>query len=250
MFKSAYRSMLSKSNMTSEEKEWSMVMEFPGFVTYRVSVILISYILFLLSGVLLKAGGFRIVNNTCFLLFLIFLGVDFLNLTDFFVSKTVLFKRLDDFLYFNLYTKKGRAITRQQFKKIKRTAPNLYKQLKVQKVAGMCYNVSLLLITKVLQKGSIIFLAVHDSSPTDHKNTDYHMHVLYANDGYVFDTDSCLQIPLDVYISINKASIFGEFSFEEIGDDLDEFVDKLHPRLIAWCKEHNVFLWREFPVVE
>lgn len=212
-------------------------------------MILISCILFLPIGIFLEIGGINILNIE-FFLFLIFIAVVLANLSYFVISKTEVFESLDDFLYFNLYTKKGKAITRQQFKRIKRSAPNLYKLLRKQNVAGMCYTVSLLLITKVIQKGSIIFLAINDFSPTDHKNTNYHMHVLYVNDGYVFDTDSCLQIPLDLYISINKASIFGEFSFEEIGDDPKEFSDKLHPKLIAWCKVHNVFLWTECPVVE
>ena len=77
------------------------------------------------------------------------------------------------------------------------------------------------------------------------------MHTLYLNKGYVFDTNFSLQIPYEDFLTINKVRIFKVFSYKDVKDvDFLEFRTMLHPQLVNWCEENQIFLWSTCPVVE
>lgn len=154
------------------------------------------------------------------------------------------------FLYFNIYAKKGKALTRKDFKKLKKVHRPFYRYFYDGKAINECYFTSFFLL-KLLQKGKMQFLAVRDYDPSWRENCDYHMHVVYVNNGYIFDTDSYLQFPYDKYISLMDAKEFKSFSFEDVKDLTEEEFGKIHhSELVSWCKKNHFFLWVDCPVVE
>lgn len=249
MLKSAFRKRISKLN--TEDQKWMMIMEYPIFSASMLSVF--AFVLMVVIPVGIVFDYLIVFFELDFLIaFSIMLPIEiiFILLSFKFGAKIPIISKLYSLLYFNIYTRKGKAITRKQFKKIREEYLELYKLISLQKVASSCYSVSFELL-KLLREGAIIFLAIDDIDTSVHKNTDFHMHTLYLNNGYVFDTDSSLQIPYDEYLSISKAKIFKIFSFDDIKDfDFMEFRDMFHSQLVDWCKTNQIFLWSTCPVVE
>ncbi len=249
MLKSIFRK--SISNYPKGKQEIMMTVSYPGFVTDHLSIIF-----FVLMVVLPPAIFFDFLNCFFKLNFwitispLLIFEIVLMSMSYKFFLKIPVISKLHNWLYFNLYTKKGNAITKQDFERMKNEFPALYKYIALQKAPGYCYPICHMLLD-FLKKGKITFLAVEDFDSTWHKNTNYHMHVLYVNGDYAFDTDSCLQIPYDEYISINDVKIYKTFSLEDEEDLPDRMQNnKAHQELVSWCKENQVFLWNTCPVVE
>lgn len=96
---------------------------------------------------------------------------------------------------------------------------------------------------KALKTGSIEFLAVKKFSPHDDEEDDgkdFTMHVLYANNGWAFDTYSSRQYPIEKLHEIYKAKIYKSFSFNEISSkSYKEFREEQEPELAKWSIDND-----------
>ena len=84
-------------------------------------------------------------------------------------------------LFFLIYTKKGKAITKKDFSKIKHIKEELYLFIETQMCKGYCYSICFE-ICKVLKKGYIEFLAIRDiriCGEDEDDEKDFTMHVLF-----------------------------------------------------------------------
>ena len=233
--------------LSTRDQKWIRTIVYPDFASSILSVCVFTLMVMIPICVILDCLVYFF-SFDIWLALSIVLTLEVIILK--FRHRISIISKLDTFLYFNIYTKKGKAITRKQFKKIKKEYPELYALISSQKAAGECYAVSFELL-KLLKEGELIFLAVNDDDPNAHKNTNHHMHTLYLNKGYVFDTDFSLQVPYEDFHTINKVRIFKIFSYNDVKDvDFLEFRTMLHPQLVNWCEENQIFLWSTCPVVE
>ena len=123
---------------------------------------------------------------------------------------------LTDKLYFLVCTKKGKALSKEDFETIKQVNKHLYLCIEYYKCLGYCYS-SCFEICKALKKGAIELVAVKGLlSGEDNDGKKFQMHVLYINNGWAFDTTSLRQYPIEKLHEIYKAKIYKTFSFDEI----------------------------------
>lgn len=147
-------------------------------------------------------------------------------------------------LFYLVYTVKGRALTKNDLKSIKKANKLLYEFISTQKCCGHCYS-TCFEICKTLKKGSLEFIAI--KRPTIYKiekgdGKEYTMHVLYINNGWAFDTFSCLQFPIEKLYEIYKAKVYKRFNYDEISQiSYDDFSDGQRPELEKWSYNNDCF---------
>jgi len=174
--------------------------------------------------------GIGIALYTC--LFLIFYSFFRKELIDF--STNV----LPDKLYNKIYAQRGKAISKQDFKKIEKENDVLYQYITSCLCHGHCYSICFDIL-KILKTGNIKFLAVK-AHPDE--GSSYTMHVLYENNSWTFDTYNQRQYPLEKALVLHKAVVYKDFSYEDIkGLTYEEFRDKNYEELAKWCEEHDCY---------
>ena len=144
-------------------------------------------------------------------------------------------------IYFNLYTKTGKAISRNDFRTIEYGNDDLFFFIKSGLCKGFCYAICFDIL-KLLGKGKIEFVAVKEIQYVyqEPKENNYTLHVLYVNNGWAFDTYSVRQYPINEIYNLNKAIICKTFSYEDVKDvDYDEFWEKNYREVAEWCKRNN-----------
>jgi len=147
---------------------------------------------------------------------------------------------LSKFLHFYLFTQKGNAISKKDFKVIRQNDKLLYHVLKHQTCRGKCYATSFQLL-KTLKNGLILFISIPEITLKD--ETPYNtMHVLFVNQNWVFDTYSQRQFPLKKILSIYMPKIYKAFSFDDVKNySYEEFRDAHYEDLAKWCKKNDTF---------
>lgn len=147
-------------------------------------------------------------------------------------------EKISRFLFFNIYTKKGKALTKKDFNIIRSKNRKMYDHIKRQNCDGQCYYTSYLLC-QLLKKGKIEYIAVKslDSNATK----PFYIHVLYVNNDWCFDTYSCRQYSLEHYCDIQEIKIFKAFEYDEIKDmSPEEFRVKFHENeLRKWISKND-----------
>ena len=145
-------------------------------------------------------------------------------------------------LYFKKYIIKGKAISIEDFNKIKEKNYALYIFIKNIKCQGHCYSVSFTLL-KLLKKGKIYFTSTKNFDDDEGlKNYEYTMHVFYVNNDWCFDTFSGNQYSFEEATKRHQAAIYASYSYEDIKDDnYDSFRKKELPALTKWCEENNCY---------
>ena len=145
-------------------------------------------------------------------------------------------------LYYLMCTRKGKALSKEDLKTIKRDNDVLYYFIETQECNGYCYSVCFE-ICKVLKKGSIEFIAMKKNFPCEEEDNDgksYTMHVLYLNDGWCFDTYSSRQYPIEKFHNINKAKVYKEFSYNEIKEkSYEEFIKEQVSNVEKWANDND-----------
>lgn len=151
-------------------------------------------------------------------------------------------------LYFWLFTRKGLAISKEDFASIKEKDKKLYRAISSRKCTRYapltCFR-----IAKVLQKGEICYLAKKDLLSTD--TSTYRLHVIYINNGWAFTTKTKRQYPLEEFLKMCDAKIFGRFSYSEFQNyEYDEFYSTIENEITAWCKDNNYYMWYRNPILD
>ena len=148
---------------------------------------------------------------------------------------------LPDKLYNRIYAQRGKAISKQDFKKIQCESNDLYQVITSHLCHGYCYAICFEIL-KVLKTGNIKFIAVRKIKDADEETETYTMHVLYEKNGWVFDTYNQHQYSVEKDIALHKGIVYKDFYYEDIkGLTYDEFRDKTYDELAKWCKEHDCY---------
>lgn len=144
--------------------------------------------------------------------------------------------------YFHLITKRGEAITEEDFKLLKKRHDLMYYVIVEQECRGRCYA-SCFNLCKSLKKGQIEILAVRELY---YKNEDisqlpkYTMHVIFKNNGWIFDTYSVRQYKKEDFYKIEEAKHCCSYRYEEIKEkSYMQFVVENVEKLQKWAKKND-----------
>lgn len=171
--------------------------------------------------------------------YLIYFFIFFILLKVFENSIVVFSLSLAEKIYFFVCTTKGKALSKEDLKNIKRLNEKLYEKIEKQMCRGYCYAICFE-ICKALKKGYIEFIAAKHISTHDEDEKAFTMHVLYINNGWAFDTFSGRQFPIEQLHEIYKAKVYKIFSFDEISScSYEEFKEEQEPNLAKWCKNND-----------
>lgn len=155
------------------------------------------------------------------------------------VSKTYINMMAEE-VYPIVVTKKGKALSKEDFKAIKKNSSSLYDTIMSDKCCGNCYFISWAILC-VLCKGYIQFVAVREFYKIDEEKRErYKIHVLYVNNGWCFDTYSQRQMPVEELCEIWRGKLIDKYDYSAIKDkSFEEFRDSIASKLRKWCNEND-----------
>lgn len=220
-----------------------MILQLLGHVHIFIFFCNLFWLVFLLLPIVLLPIVFPIMllNLPKQLLFLLFLflyvmGIVYIFRTNGFFEENFLYK----FLHFFVFTQKGNAISKNDFKNIKKNDKYLYRILKNRTCLGKCYTTCFQLL-KILQKGSMLFISIKEL--TLKNETPYNtIHVLFINENWAFDTYSQRQFPIEKIFAIYQPQVYTTFSFDDVKNYTYEEFRSIHYEDFAkWCKENDTF---------
>ena len=177
-------------------------------------------------------------------IFVVIYGLCILFVIKFFTDAIFLFSRMISWkIYYFLYTRRGKALSKYDLKTIKNNNKDLFDFISSKMCRGYCYSICFSML-KLLEKGTIEYIAVRNIIPDDDEASNekkpFTMHVLYVNNDYAFDTYCQRQIPLEKILRIYNAKVFRIFSFNDIKDvSYDDFRKNLKEELHSWCEKHE-----------
>ncbi len=152
-------------------------------------------------------------------------------------------------IYFIKCTRKGNALSKDDFDLIKKSNKDVYTGISNQICQGYCYSICFEML-KALKKGKIEFLAVKNFNFDDNikweNEDDFTMHVLYINNGWAFDTYSSRQFPIEKIHKIFEAKVYKQFSYEDVKDkSYEQFRNEHATELAEWAKMNNCSMFWE-----
>ena len=139
-----------------------------------------------------------------------------------------------------LVTKRGKAISKSDFRKINELKPGVYSHMMSKACIGFCFFTSWALLD-VLQKGYMQFVAVEQLYKIGVKeNEHYKIHVLYVNQGWCFDTYTQRQIPIEEFYRIFNGKPIARYKYTDIeSKSYEAFYESITPKLKEWCKTND-----------
>lgn len=149
---------------------------------------------------------------------------------------------IEDTLHFK-YTRKGNALSEDDFRKLAESDINLPHYLTSEKCRGDCYSTSFTLL-RILKKGGIIFCAVRANTVDRTQHSElFTMHAMYVNNDWCFDTYSQLQWPLQEVLKLFEAKTYRLFTYEDLKNkSYEELRSDLRPGLSKWCEENDCWI--------
>ena len=147
--------------------------------------------------------------------------------------------------YISRYAMKGKAITPEDFSIIRSENPKLYECIEKGYVTGYCYSVCFHIL-QALKKGKIIFVACRASEADKQEEeylNNYTMHVVYANNGWCFDTFSQKQTSLDVFMKLMEIKECKTLCYEDIQSlNYEKFREMYSPQITEWAKQNDCYI--------
>lgn len=136
--------------------------------------------------------------------------------------------------------KSGKAITEEDFNNLDN---GLVRFLATNNCCGHCYWTCFQLL-KGLKKGKITFLCIEYSEKVkEESGHTYTAHMIYENNGWLFDAYTCKQYKREDYKKIFPAPEWKSLSYEDIKDlSPDDFREKYAEGFHAWCKENDIHI--------
>lgn len=199
----------------------------------------------------LEDWNFSLITKIVMMAFMFVYCINFLVCINFFRKAMFGFSLLlSEKIYFSISTKKGKAVSKEDFDTVKNVNEKLYECIATQSCQGYCYSICFELC-KALQKGSIEFIAMKnftiDKTHGEEGKKPYTMHVLYINNGWAFDTYSIRQYPVEKLHEIYKAKIYKSFDYDSIRYSMyEDFRDRQEPELAKWCEDQDCSqFWKE-----
>ena len=150
---------------------------------------------------------------------------------------------LSEKMYFAICTKKGKALSKKDFKIIKKYDEILYEYISKQDCRTYCYE-TCFRMCKVLKKGEIEFVAIKalqlNQMDINNAGKEFAMHALYINNGWVFDSYNVRQYRVAKIHQIYGAKVYRKFTFEEIQNKYyEQFREEQYPDLAKWCAAND-----------
>ena len=132
-------------------------------------------------------------TNVLLCIFDVIYGLGILFAFKFFKDAMFVFSQMISWkIYYFLYTRRGKALTKYDFKTIKSEDENLFDFISSEKCSSCCYSTCFLML-KLLQKGHMEYIGIcnltHDYDEDKQEQKPFTMHVLYVNNGWAFDTN-------------------------------------------------------------
>ena len=150
---------------------------------------------------------------------------------------------MSKWLYVHRYVLRGKAISREDFKQIRKQNKSLYEFMVNLQTNSYCYSICFDILD-CLAKGKILFVAIRISSKSSRYkyNNNYTMHVLYVFDDWCYDTYSEMQYPLKEVLRRSQAKIYKSFSYKDIqGKTYYKFKEEQIHALQKWCEENDCY---------
>lgn len=212
---------------------WPVVYAFPIIPVFIIDV--------------LEDGEFSMTTQIALIAFMLIYIVGFIVFNKVFNRIMFIFSELlAKRIYFLVCTKKGKALSKEDFETIRQINENLYLFIETQNCRGHCYSICFEMC-KALKKGAIEFIATKKFAIDRDDGKDFTMHVLYVNNGWAFDTYSSRQYPVEKLYKIYKAKVYKSFDYDSICDkSYDEFRDEQEPELAKWSAINDCSIfWKE-----
>jgi len=239
MFRIFYRKFLLRSkNQYAEDVEMLLCDE-----TKIRFITLIFTIIFSFSSIASIIGKIIEFENILIkiigiIIFIVFIIIYFKIMNRFIERLIYKGTRISNSIYFSIYTLKGKAISTDDFKQIKKHDKYLYSFIKTRECQHYCYQ-TCFWILQILKKGSIKYIAVKKLRD-DNTTKEYTMHVIYVNDGWCFNTFCGKQYKVEELLDLYRAKEFKTFSYSDIaGKSYKEFKKDNYSELKKWCKEND-----------
>ena len=215
---------------TNEDQRYLYLQNKHYFIIETMSFLMIAFIILALEEIYVV-----ITQNFVAIMFVALIG----GITIFFTSE-IFVAKMTKKLYPIIITKRGKAISKKDFKVIKKASPTLYDTIMSEKCCGQCYFVSWVIL-QILRKGYIQFVAVkHFYELNEEKKEQYKIHVIYVNKDWCFDTYSQRQMPVKELCEIWRGKLIDKYDYSAIkGKEFEEFRDSIAPKLRKWCNENN-----------
>ena len=151
-------------------------------------------------------------------------------------------------VYPRLTIAKGKALSKQQLKVIKKSDIKLYKDILSISILNVITNWRVYVcfrILSILKCGELEFLAIRNYNSKNLERT-YSIHTLYVNNGWAFDPLSVRQYPLKKFHEIMWANVYRTYTFEDIKEkSFEEFKEEVIPELNDWCDFYNSTYWNK-----
>lgn len=168
-----------------------------------------------------------------FVLNLIFTVYMMKNYENVFLNEIMMMKHLKKL-------KSGKAITEEDFDNLDN---GLVRFLATNNCRGHCYWTCFQLL-KGLKKGKITFLCIEYSQKgKEEYGHKYTAHMVYENNGWLFDTYTCKQYKREDYKKIFPAPEWKSLSYEDIEDlSPDDFQEKYTDGFYSWCEKNDIYV--------
>ena len=144
------------------------------------------------------------------------------------------------YIYSRVITKRGKAISKEDFRTIKESSPSLYDIITSDECCGSCYFISFA-IMHVLKQGYMHFIAVKEFYKIEEERQEaYKIHVVFENNGWCFDTYSQRQMPIEELKDIWEGISITRYNYNDIkGKTFYVFRDSIEEELKKWCSKND-----------
>lgn len=132
-----------------------------------------------------------------------------------------------------LATPKGNALSKDDFKVIKKQKPSLYWEITSNYCVGMCYlyarDIALL-----FPDAKLIYCA----ATNPFKETEVFAHAVLERNGEIYDTNRRMSYKVEDYEKIFKVQIYKKWIYDEFCRD--DFQEGVRDDFRKWCQENDV----------
>lgn len=130
------------------------------------------------------------------------------------------------------FGKYGKVITWEDWSKIRKHCPKLYRQALSKISYGYCYDYTRL-IALYLTDATLLYCSVVkiDGTRTGH--------CVIMKNNYIYDTNAKLHVSYENYSNSRQLLVYKIFTYEEYSKA--SFFDDILPDFERWCSENNTF---------
>jgi len=145
-----------------------------------------------------------------------------------------------DFIRKYFVSKNGKALSRSDWKKIKRNNKYLYYDLLSDECNSKCYYYSLE-IGKVINGLTLIWGALEEPFEEGH---NYYAHAVVMKNGQIYDSNMRRSCKFEDFVKLYHFKTYKSWEYKEYS--VDGFRDKQRNEFRSWCKKNNVKVYERF----